>query len=225
MKSQDWPHDRQALVDDLWALALAHLPEIPATEAEVSSLAALSGRALEPWQAQYTLIPDHLGAVIDDAYLYRFATDDYLLVVNASNCERDWIHLREQLKQLSRATLHDVTQPLAMLAFQGPLSKQLFARQIEGGSLGEPFRNRLSEVTFCGTKVLVARTGYTGEPLGFELFLPSDKAEDIWAMPACQRVNGESTAHAARQRARPARLPSCPDRSATVANLLHKFDS
>ena len=45
--------------------------------------------ALDPWQAQYTLIPNENGGLIDDAYLYRFGQDDYLLVVNASNRQKD----------------------------------------------------------------------------------------------------------------------------------------
>ena len=45
----------------------------------------------------------------------------------------------------------------------------------------KPFCNSLSKITILGTEVLVSRTGYTGEPLGFELFLPAKKAEGIWA--------------------------------------------
>ena len=46
-----WPHDRQALVDDLWALALAHLPVLPAFDAQAAAQARLAGRALQPWRA------------------------------------------------------------------------------------------------------------------------------------------------------------------------------
>ena len=46
----------------------------------------------------------------------------------------------------------------------------------------ETFRNSISEITLLGTKMLAARTGYTGEPLGFELFLPADRAEAVWTL-------------------------------------------
>ncbi len=66
--------------------------------------------ALEPWQAQYTLIPSESGAVIDDAYLYRFGDDNYLLVVNAANRLGDWAHLQEHCKRFPGVTLKDHTE-------------------------------------------------------------------------------------------------------------------
>lgn len=137
--------------------------------------------ALDPWQAHYTLIPNENGGVVDDAYLYRFGEDDYLLVVNASNCRKDWTHLQEQVKNFDGVTIEDHTESLSMIAFQGPLSRRILEGLIDCGSLPEPFRNRLSEVTLLGTKVLVGRTGYTGEPIGFELFVPAEKAEEIYS--------------------------------------------
>ena len=59
--------------------------------------------------AQYTLIADENGYAIDDAYLYRFSTEDYLLVVNAANAEKDWAHLQAHLKEFDgiKVTLWD----------------------------------------------------------------------------------------------------------------------
>jgi aminomethyltransferase len=140
-----------------------------------------NAEALAPWEAQYTLIPNASGGVIDDGYLCRFGRDDYLLVVNAANRGQDWIHLCEQAEQFGGVWLEDHTEEVAVVALQGPLSGQILAGLIEAGTLPEPFRNRLSEVTLCGTNVLVARGGYTGEPVGFELFVPADQAEPIWS--------------------------------------------
>jgi len=137
--------------------------------------------ALEPWQAQYTLIPDHGGGVIDDAYLYRFDGHEYLLVVNAANRGKDWVHLRQQAADFEDLALEDRTEQLAMIALQGPLSGRILEGLVEGGSLPEPFRNRISELVLCGVKALAARTGYTGEPIGFELFVPAEKAEALWS--------------------------------------------
>lgn len=137
--------------------------------------------ALEPWQAQYTQVPNETGGLIDDAYLYRFGEDDYLLVVNASNTEACRTHFEKQAKSFSDLTLEDNTSALAMIALQGPVSKQVLESLVESGSLPKPFRNSLGEITICGTPTLVTRTGYTGEPLGFELFIPADKAETIWS--------------------------------------------
>jgi aminomethyltransferase len=139
-----------------------------------------NAEALHPWHAQYTLIPDDQGAVIDDAYLYLFGEDDILLVVNASNLEKDKSHLRRYVPYFGGVELEDVTERVAMIAFQGPLAGRILEGRIEGGSMPQPFRNRLSEITICGARVRIARTGYTGEPIGFELFTPADMADEIW---------------------------------------------
>ncbi|MBL7044259.1 MAG: glycine cleavage system aminomethyltransferase GcvT [Pirellulaceae bacterium] len=137
--------------------------------------------ALMPWQAQYTLIPNDTGGAFDDAYLYRFGQDDFLLVVNAANRDKDWDHLQGRAAHFDDVTIEDHTEQLAMIAFQGALSGRILRGLIEGGAPPEPFHNRLSEITLCGTTVRVARTGYTGEPVGFELFIPPDRAEAVWS--------------------------------------------
>ena len=134
--------------------------------------------SLNPWQAHYTLIPNNNGGLIDDAYLFR-SGDEYFLVVNASNREKDWNHLNEQAVAYD-VSLEDQTSHISMIAFQGPLTGSILARHLEAGSMPETSRNRLSEITLAGTRVIAARTGYTGEPLGFELFIPSEKVEEVW---------------------------------------------
>ena len=138
-----------------------------------------NAESLEPWQAQYTLIPNENGGLLDDAYLYH-PGNEYFLVVNASNREKDWNHFQEQAKAFA-VNLEDETDQVAMIAFQGPLSGRILSEVKRDGAMPETFRNSLSAMTILGTKVLVARTGYTGEPLGFELFAPADKVEGIWA--------------------------------------------
>lgn len=65
-------------------------------------------QALDPWQAQYTLIPTPTGGAVDDAFLYRFDQDDYLMVVNASNKDKDLAHFNERLKDFPRVEIEDV---------------------------------------------------------------------------------------------------------------------
>ena len=138
-----------------------------------------NAESLEPWQAQYTLIPNENGGLLDDAYLYH-PGNEYFLVVNASNREKDWNHFQEQAKAFA-VNLEDETDQVAMIAFQGPLSGRILSEVKRDGAMPETFRNSLSAMTILGAKVLFARTGYTGEPLGFELFAPADKVEGIWA--------------------------------------------
>ncbi len=136
--------------------------------------------ALEVGQAQYTIIPDPQGAAIDDAYLYRFVEDEYLLVVNASNRIKDWEHFQALLPAFKDVQLSDRTRETAMLSLQGPASKAILEPMIEQGRLPEPKRNALSAVKIAGAQILIGRTGYTGEPLCFELFIPAGEAVAVW---------------------------------------------
>ncbi len=135
---------------------------------------------LEIGESQYTIIADEQGGAIDDAYLYRFFADRYLLVVNASNREKDLAHFQSALSRFSDVRLEDNTFSVAMLSLQGPSSRDILCTLMDSGALPEPLKNRLSTATLCHVPTWIARTGYTGEPLGFELFMDSHAAPDIW---------------------------------------------
>ena len=148
---------------------------------------ALTNNALEldrVGMAQYTLIPDGDGGAIDDAYLYRVDRDVYMLVVNAANREKDWRWLESLRSRFPGAELGDRSEDLAMLALQGPRSErlldQLLARAGNAGRVPEPFKNSLSRVRIDGNDIVLSRTGYTGEPVGFEIFPPAARALSLW---------------------------------------------
>ncbi|MCJ7595877.1 MAG: glycine cleavage system protein T, partial [Desulfobacterales bacterium] len=141
-----------------------------------------NAEALDPRMtgAQYTLIPDERGGAVDDAYLYRFVTDEYLLVVNAANAEKDWRHFQTYLEDFEELEIIDATREIVMLSLQGPKSRQILEGIIESGRIPEPMRNAVSTVTISGGEVKLARTGYTGEPLCFELFAGRDTGPRRW---------------------------------------------
>jgi len=130
--------------------------------------------------AQYTLIPNETGGAVDDSYLYHFVEDEYLLVVNAVNREKDWKHLQLFLKDYDDVDLIDRTEEVVMLALQGRMSRDLLGEIIQSGTLPEPMRNAVSIVTISDARVMVARTGYTGEPLSFELFARREDGPMLW---------------------------------------------
>jgi len=140
--------------------------------------------------AQYTVIPDERGCAVDDAYLYRLDDErsegepDFLLVVNASNAEKDWDWLNNLKSRFHTVSLEDATQELAMIALQGPSAKRILGTVLEESlfALPDPWRNRLRTCRVEGESVsiTVSRTGYTGEPLSFELFLPAASAVLVW---------------------------------------------
>jgi len=136
--------------------------------------------ALDPEESQYTVIPTETGGAVDDAYLYRFTPEEHLLVVNAANREKDLAHIRSVLGRFEGVELTDVTDEVAMLALQGPRSREVLLKVVEGGALPEPQRNALTTLTAAGATVRVSRTGYTGEPLAFELFVDAAAAGGLW---------------------------------------------
>ena len=136
--------------------------------------------AVEVEEGQYTMIPNESGGAIDDAYLYRFVEDEFLLVVNAANREKDWQHLMAFKDRFGKVNIEDRTMDLTMLSLQGPHAKQILLDIMDAGQLPEPIRNALSAISINGQQVLVARTGYTGEPICFELFIKREEALSIW---------------------------------------------
>ncbi len=151
--------------------ALAFLQRVLTNNAE-----ALDGR---PTHAQYTLIANEHGGAVDDAYLYRFTPHEYLLVVNAANREKDWAHLAGLVPR-DGVEMTDVTTEVVMLALQGPASREILASLLTGGRLPDPVRNAVSIAEIGGASVKVGRTGYTGEPIGVELFVGAEDGPALW---------------------------------------------
>ena len=138
--------------------------------------------ALDLDQGQYTIIANEGGGAVDDAYLYRLEEKEYLLVVNAANSSKDLAWLREHLRKFPNVILEDRTERIAMASFQGPGSKAVMEKILREthSRLPDPGRNNLRKASIEGIGVMISRTGYTGEPVGFELFFPADKALVIW---------------------------------------------
>jgi aminomethyltransferase len=146
--------------------------------------------ALDPGVAQYTLVQNERGGAMDDAYLYRLEEGDpslqtnYLLVVNAANKQKDWDWLTDYKKRFKGLVIEDKTDEIAMIALQGPHAKRVLEKILleDHTKLPDPWRNRLRVCELEGEQVYVtiSRTGYTGEPICFELFLPREKVLLIW---------------------------------------------
>src|SRR4030042_3851827 len=145
--------------------------------------------ALDPGVAQYTLIQNEEGGSIDDAYLYRLEEGDpsleknYLLVVNAANKEKDWNWFLDHKRRYKNMAIEDKTDEIGMIALQGPHARRVLEKiLLEDTKLPDPWRNRLKICDLEGehVRVTISRTGYTGEPICFELFLPGEKLRLIW---------------------------------------------
>jgi len=157
----------------------------PGSAAFLQHVLTNNAEALDLLQAQYTMVPTETGGAVDDAYLYRFVEGEYLLVVNASNRHKDWDHFHDHLPHFPDVEMTDETGEIAMLALQGKTSRDILGSLIESGSLPEPLRNELSIATLrLGdgrlAEARIARTGYTGEPVAFELFVGTHDGPAVW---------------------------------------------
>lgn len=131
---------------------------------------------LQAGQAQYTLLMNEQGGVIDDLIVYCIKpNEDYMLCVNASNIDKDWAWIEKNNKG---ADLINESDDWGLVALQGPESfkilDQLFEFKV---SEMQSFEFRFAN--FEGSEVMVARTGYTGE-LGAEVFVPTGKTLSFW---------------------------------------------
>ena len=136
--------------------------------------------ALDLNMAQYCIIPNENGGAVDDAYLYLFQEDNYLLVVNAANIDKDLEHLNRALTGFD-CTITNISDQWASIAVQGPKSKEMLMTLTGGVSpTKEPTKNSLGTVSLEGRQARIAKTGYTGEPLGYEVYVRSEDVVWLW---------------------------------------------
>lgn len=135
--------------------------------------------ALDLDKAQYCILPDENGYAIDDAFLYRFEEERFLLVVNASNTDKDLVHLMNEVKAFD-CTITNITKEWGAIAVQGPKSKELLMILSGGKALTEPMKNALGTLELEGRTVHIAKTGYTGEPIGYEVYVKSEDIAWLW---------------------------------------------
>jgi glycine hydroxymethyltransferase len=160
---------------------------------------------LEDGQSCYGYLADPDGGLIDDFMIYRRKAELFLLVVNASNEAKDWDWLnavndgrvvldraRPWVKVSARATLRNLKDPAAGadqlrdLALQGPASLAILQACTDDPrtrfTLAQIHRTDLAEVSLAGIPVIAARTGYTGEEVGFELFVHPAQQGAFWQL-------------------------------------------
>lgn len=125
--------------------------------------------------AQYTLMLNRSGRVIDDLILYRLR-DRYLLVVNAANIEKDFEWITSHVPR--DVDFRNLSEETALLAWQGPRAVVILQALVDGDLAAiSPFG--IAEMRLGGTPVILARTGYTGED-GFEIFVKADDSPRVW---------------------------------------------
>jgi aminomethyltransferase len=130
-------------------------------------------------QAQYNLMLYLDGGVVDDLIIYKISDDTFFLIVNASNCEKDYSWISEHIGAYEGVTLEDHTDSLSLIALQGPKSMEILGRVLPDSGLGTLGSFHFATLSYEGSEIMVARTGYTGEE-GVEICLPNDHAVSLW---------------------------------------------
>ncbi|MBC2193590.1 glycine cleavage system aminomethyltransferase GcvT [Listeria booriae] len=132
---------------------------------------------LKPGKAQYNIMCYETGGVVDDLVVYMIAENDYLLVVNAANTDKDYEWLAEHATD--DVNVQNVSLEYGQLALQGPNAEAVLAKLTDAdlGALG--FFGFVDNVEVAGVQALVSRSGYTGED-GFEIYTKAEDASAVW---------------------------------------------
>ncbi len=132
---------------------------------------------LVPGKIQYSCMPNAEGGIVDDLLVYCFSAEHFMLVVNASNIEKDWAHL--SALNTFDCQLRDESDSYSLLAVQGPSATELLQTLTEVNLSDIKYYNFTIGTMVGLSDVIISATGYTGAG-GFELYLPNEHAETLW---------------------------------------------
>jgi aminomethyltransferase len=128
-------------------------------------------------KAQYSCLPNETGGIVDDLLVYRIDEKTYMLVVNASNIEKDWNWIADH--DTFGVEMHNISEKTSLLAIQGPKATATL-QKLTAVNLSEIPYYSFAKGTFCGVdNVIISNTGYTGAG-GFEIYFENEDADKIW---------------------------------------------
>ncbi len=160
---------------------VSHMGEIwvkgPVALQFIQKVTTNDAAVLVPGQAQYSCFPNGKGGIVDDLLVYCFEPQKYMLVVNASNIQKDWDWLVSQ-NDLG-AELENASAKISQLAVQGPKATQIL-QKLTDTDLSSIKYYTFKVSSFAGIEnVIISATGYTGAG-GFELYFYNEFAQHIW---------------------------------------------
>jgi aminomethyltransferase len=167
-------HEHRAVRQDSGAFDVSHMGELevegPHARELLQKLLSNDLERIEPGGAQYTLLTNERGGIVDDLIAYELDPFHFLLIVNASNREGDYTWLKE--REVRGSDVRDISDEYGLIAVQGP-------RALERLELPPAPAFTFAEGEVAGTTCMVNRTGYTGEA-GVELMVMADEAGELW---------------------------------------------
>jgi aminomethyltransferase len=162
---------------------VSHMGEVsvsgPSALDFVQKISVNDASALGIGQAQYSAMCRANGCIVDDLLVYKKGENDYLLVINASNIDKDYAWMEENA--VDGAELKNISDDISLLAVQGPKSLETL-QKLTDVDLASIEYYHFREGTVAGVPTIISRTGYTGE-VGFELYFAADQrsAENVWS--------------------------------------------
>jgi aminomethyltransferase len=160
---------------------ISHMGEIevkgPNALAYLQHIATQDVATIGEGQSNYALLCRPDGGIVDDIFIYHLP-DGYMVVVNASNIDKDFAWMLDNMHGFD-VELTNISDRASMLALQGPLAEAILARATDIDVASVPFHGVTTGMLLGDIPALIARTGYTGED-GFELFVDDDNVEKLW---------------------------------------------
>lgn len=160
---------------------VSHMGEVavqgPDAKNYIQNLITNDIQNMEAGQTLYSPMCYPDGGTVDDLLVYKLAEDDYLLVVNAANTDKDFEWMYENLR--GDVAIRNISDETAQIAIQGPLAEKILQKLTDFPLSEIKFYHFAKDVKVDGTLAIVSRTGYTGED-GFEIYCPAADAPALW---------------------------------------------
>lgn len=174
--------EHQAVRNNAGLFDVSHMGEVLVNGSEalpfLQKLVTNNVTRLAQNQVLYTPMCYPNGGTVDDLLIYKYEEDTYLLVINAANIDKDWDWMLQNSQDF-QVELTNKSDEIAQLALQGPMAEQILAKITDVPLAQIKYYWFMPEAQLAGKKVIISRTGYTGED-GFEIYCEAKEASYIW---------------------------------------------
>ncbi len=173
--------EHAAVRNSVGVFDVSHMGEFilegPGALALIQQVTTNDASKLTPGKAQYSCLPNKQGGIVDDLLVYKINDEKYLLVVNASNMEKDWNWISQHNK--FGVTMTNISDDTSLLAVQGPNALATLQKLTAVDLASIPYYSFTIDALAGVENVIISNTGYTGSG-GFELYVPNADVKHVW---------------------------------------------
>ncbi|KRB56093.1 glycine cleavage system aminomethyltransferase GcvT [Flavobacterium sp. Root186] len=176
-------HEHETVRNAVGIFDVSHMGEILVQGKDalalIQKICSNDASTLFPGKVQYSCMPNHTGGIVDDLLIYMISKDDYLLVVNASNIQKDWDWISAIALDYLNVTLTNISDTISLLAVQGPMAAKSL-QKLTSINLTDMKYYTFEIGEFAGIpNTIISATGYTGAG-GFEIYVQNKYAKLLW---------------------------------------------